>query len=345
MTLPAPESTRMFTEAAEAGTVVSRQRAANTGRIADLAGRLRRRTPSAVLTCARGSSDHAATFAKYLIETRLGVLTSSQAPSVASVYGAALRADGALCLAISQSGKSPDLLATVEAAKRAGADAAALVNVEDSPLARLADSVIPLAAGPELSVAATKSYIAAIAAIIDLVAAWTGDEALDEALGHAPAQLERAWAADWSPLVNHLHEARGLYVIGRGIGLGIAQEAALKFKETCGLHAEAFSAAEVRHGPMALVGPGFPLLVFRQSDETESSIDDLVAEVVARGGEVLVAGPAAKGAHHLPHVDAHPAIEPMLQIQSFYRAANALSIARGFNPDTPPHLAKVTETV
>lgn len=345
MILLVPESTTMFAEAGQSGAVVAAQRTANADRIAALAGSLRDRPPAAVLTCARGSSDHAATFAKYLIETRLGVVTSSQAPSIASVYGVAPRATEALCIAISQSGKSPDLLATVEAAKAAGAWSAALVNVEDSPLAQLADSVVPLGAGPELSVAATKSYIAALAALIDLVAAWSGDAELAGALDAAPAQLEQAWAADWSPLVEHFREVRGLYVIGRGLGLGIAQEAALKFKETCGLHAEAFSAAEVKHGPMALVGPGFPLLVFRQSDETESSIDDLVSEVVARGGEVLVAGPAAKGAIQLPSVSAHPAIEPMLQIQSFYRAANALSVARGFNPDTPPHLAKVTETV
>jgi glutamine---fructose-6-phosphate transaminase (isomerizing) len=204
---------------------------------------------------------------------------------------------------------------------------------------------VPLLAGPELSVAATKSYIASLAAIIDLVTAWSEDAVLADALAAAPALLRQAWEADWSPMVEQLHHARGLYVIGRGIGLGVAQEAALKFKETSGLHAEAFSAAEVKHGPMALVGPGFPLLVFRQSDETEGSIDDLVAEGVARGGEVLVVGPSAKGAITLPSIGAHPVIEPMLQIQSFYRAVNALSVARGFNPDKPPHLSKVTVTV
>jgi glucosamine--fructose-6-phosphate aminotransferase (isomerizing) len=134
-------------------------------------------------------------------------------------------------------------------------------------------------------------------------------------------------------------------VVGRGLGLGIAQEAALKFKETCGLHAEAFSAAEVRHGPMALVGPGFPLVVFRQSDQTEASIEALVEEVVGRGGEVFLAGPPVPGAVVLPTVQAHPVLEPMLQIQSFYRAVNALSIKRGFDPDRPPHLRKVTETL
>lgn len=345
MTVMNPESTKMFAEAGEAAAVVAAQRAENADRLAAVGQRLRGNPPAAVLSCARGSSDHAATFAKYLIETHLGVVTASLAPSVASVYGASPRAADALCLAISQSGKSPDLLATVRAAKEAGAYCAALVNVADSPLAGLADAFVPLLAGPELSVAATKSYIASLAAIIGLVAAWSEDAELADALAAAPALLRQAWEADWSPMVERLHDARGLYVIGRGMGLGIAQEAALKFKETSGLHAEAFSAAEVKHGPMALVGPGFPLLVFRQSDETESSIDDLVAEVVARGGEVLVAGPGAKGAITLPSIAAHAVIEPMLQIQSFYRAVNALSVARGFNPDKPPYLAKVTETV
>lgn len=335
----------MFAEAAHAPSVIAMQRAANAACVAALAERLRALPPPAVLTCARGSSDHAATFAKYLIETRLGIITASQAPSIASVYGVAPRAEALLCVAISQSGRSPDLLATVEYLRRAGAHVVALVNDEESPLADMADSVLPLRAGPELSVAATKSYIATLAAITDLVAAWSEDAELADALSEAPALLEQAWQLDWSALVERLRNCRGLYVIGRGLGLGIAQEAALKLKETCGLHAEAFSAAEIRHGPMALVGPGFPLLVFRQSDETREGIDDLIADVVAHGGEVMVAGPAVGGAIALPAPRAHPAIEPMLQIQSFYRAANALSLARGLDPDTPPHLAKVTETV
>jgi glucosamine--fructose-6-phosphate aminotransferase (isomerizing) len=134
-------------------------------------------------------------------------------------------------------------------------------------------------------------------------------------------------------------------VVGRGLGLGVAQEAALKLKETCGLHAEAFSAAELRHGPMALVGPDLPLLVFRQSDQTEASIDEAVEAARMRGADVLVAGGEANGAALLPSLRNHPAIEPMLQIQSFYRAAVRLSILRGFDPDRPPHLAKVTETM
>jgi glutamine---fructose-6-phosphate transaminase (isomerizing) len=340
-----PNQTRMFAEAAEAADAVERQLAANADTLAALVERLHAAPPRGVVTCARGSSDHATTFGRYLVETRLGLMTSSASPSVASVYGASPDYSDMLAIGISQSGKSPDIVATLRAAREAGAHALALVNVADSPLAADADTCLPLHAGPEISVAATKSYIAAVAGLVHLVARWSGDEVLHEALAESPALLRQAWEADWSPLIDRLADARGLYVIGRGLGFGIAQEAALKFKETCGLHAEAFSAAEVRHGPMALVGPGFPLLVFRQGDATADGVDELVADVVARGGEVLVSGGHVPGAIQLPHPAAHPAIEPMLQIQAFYRAANALSLRRGFDPDRPPQLAKVTETI
>jgi glutamine---fructose-6-phosphate transaminase (isomerizing) len=338
-------NTKMFHEAGEAAAVVRRQLAGNQTALSALAGQLRADPPRGVLTCARGSSDHAATFGKYLIETRLGVLTTSAAPSISSVYGAAADLTGMLAIGISQSGKSPDILSAMRAAKQGGARTVALANTADSPLAEEADTFLPLHAGPEISVAATKSYIASLAALLHLVGEWAGDGELLEALHAAPALLERAWEADWSPMVDRLERAQGLYVIGRGLGFGIAQEAALKFKETCGLHAEAFSAAEVRHGPMALVGPDFPLLVFRQGDETADGVDELVAEVVARGGDVLVSGGEVPGAIQLPHPTAHPAIEPMLQVQAFYRAVNALSLRRGLDPDRPPLLAKVTETV
>jgi glutamine---fructose-6-phosphate transaminase (isomerizing) len=338
--------TKMFSEAGQAGEVVARQIAANADAVRHLAEQLRVHRPRGVLTCARGSSDHAATFAKYLIETRLGVLTTSAAPSIASVYGATPDFRDMLAIGISQSGKSPDILATIRAAKQGGAQTVALVNVADSPLAQDVDVALPLHAGPEISVAATKSYIASLAGILNLVAHWSNDGALCEAVAASPALLAEAWECDWTAMVERLSYARGLYVIGRGIGFGVAQEAALKFKETCGLHAEAFSAAEVRHGPMALVGPDFPLLVFRQADETADGIDELVADVIARGGEVLVCGQGEVArATRLPSPRAHPAIEPMLQIQSFYRAANALSLRRGFDPDRPPQLAKVTETI
>jgi len=337
--------TRMYREAAQAGSTVRVQLETNATPMRELGAELRKLAPRAVVTSARGSSDHAATFAKYLIETRAGVLTSSAAPSLSSVYGASQDLRGVLFLAISQSGKSPDLLATVENAKASGAYVVALCNSPDSPLSRTAHYAIDLCAGSETSVAATKSYIASLSAIVHLLASWTEDRELLDALEQSPAQLEQSWALDWSHAIPALQPAVNLFVVGRGYGLGIAQEAALKFKETCGLHAEAFSAAEVRHGPMALVGKGFPVLAFSQNDDTRGGIEAMVRDFIDRGANVLLAGTRVAGSINLPVIAAHPVVEPMLMIQSFYRLAATLAIARGFNPDVPPHLRKVTETI
>ena len=338
--------TRLSREAAEAPAVVRAQLAANAALMRSLAERLRRAPPRAVVTLGRGSSDHAATFARYLVETRLGVMTASGAPSVSSVYEAAPALEGALCLAISQSGRSPDILAAAEAARAAGALVVALVNDAASPLAELAEITAPLRAGPELSVAATKSYVAALSAIVQLVALWSGDAKLLNALEGLPGLLERAWALDWSAAIAPLHEAQSLYVLGRGLGFGIAEEAALKLKETCGLHAEAFSAAEVRHGPMALVGPGFPVLAFAQGDETREGVEAATAAAAAQGAPVLKAGGAAqRGVVSLPTEPACAVLEPIAYALSFYRLVNALALARGLDPDLPPHLSKITETL
>jgi glucosamine--fructose-6-phosphate aminotransferase (isomerizing) len=338
-------ATHMFREAGQAAQAVADQTARNRESATALGVRLRALAPRAVVTCARGSSDHAATFAKYLIETRTGVLTASAAPSVSSLYGARPNLRDCLFLAISQSGRSPDLVAAAEAAKAAGAMVVALVNADDTPLAGVADHALPLWAGPEQSVAATKSYIASLAAIVHLVAAWTEDASLQAGLAAAPALLEKAWSLDWSGALPVLESASHLYVIGRGVGLGIAQEAALKCKETCRLHAEAFSEAEVRHGPQALLRPHFPALLLGQSDETRPGVETLARDLVARNVDVLLAGAEAPGAIVLPTLDAHPVIQPLLLAQSFYRLANQLSIARGCDPDQPPHLRKVTETM
>jgi len=340
-----PACTRMFLEASEGAAVVRTQLDHNRERARALGARLRASPPRAVITCARGSSDHAATFAKYLFETRAGVLTASAAPSIASVYRARQELRDCLFIAISQSGRSPDLMATVASAKEAGALTVAMVNDEDSPLAAMVDFALPLCAGEERSVAATKSYLASLAALVHLAAEWTQDAALAQALAAAPGDLERAWLIEWPEALEILRPASHLYVIGRGVGLGIAQEAALKCKETCGLHAESFSAAEVRHGPQALLHGDFPALIFAQDDETRAGIEDLARELVARNVDVMLAGAAVEGAIGLPVIASHPVIEPLLVAQTFYRLANALAIARGCDPDKPPHLRKVTETL
>lgn len=335
----------MLREAAEAARAVATQLRANRDLVAQVAEAVRAFAPRAVVTCGRGSSDHAATYAKYLIEIHTGLQVSSAAPSVSSVYAARPDLREVLFIAISQSGKSPDLVLAATHAREAGALVLAFVNADDSPLGSVAHHRIPLHAGIEASVAATKSYIASLAAVLHLVSAWTADAALGSAVEELPDALAAAWSLDWSAAIPRFRSADSLYVVGRGLGLGIAQEAALKFKEACGLHAEAFSAAELRHGPMALVKPGFPVLVFVQDDETRASAPALVRTLGEAGADLVLAGLEVPGALALPVRRAHPAIEPMLLIQSFYRLAVAVALARGRDPDRPPHLSKITETV
>ena len=341
-----PEQTLMHAEAAEAAEVAQRQLGELGGRIERLGRTLRELDPPLVITCARGSSDHAATFAKYLIETRVRTPVASFAPSTSSIYGTNWRKlNGTLFLAISQSGKSPDLIASARAARDAGAFVVAIVNEADTPLAEVAEATIPMLAGPERSVAATKSFIASLLVLSHVVQAWTQDDDLRVGLSQKPELLSKAWALDWSPALATLQHATNLYVIGRGLTLGIAQEAALKLKETCGLHAEAYSAAEVRHGPMAIVGEGFPVLMLAPNDEAGEAFSPLAQEFAARGARVLMAGGAALGAQSLPTLGgAHPALAPITTILAFYRLGARLSLARGLDPDRPPHLQKVTET-
>jgi len=217
-----------------------------------LGSRLRSSPPRFVVTCARGSSDSAASYAKYLIELSLGIVVASVGPSVSSVYRARLRMRDALFLAISQSGRSPDLLALAQDARAEGAVTVAIVNDAASPLAATCEVVLPLHAGEEKSVAATKTYVASLAAVLQMVAAWSDSATLRDAVAKLPAALRFALAIDWRQTVDLFTGIRDLYVVGRGVGYAAAQEAALKFKETCGLHAEAVSAAELMHGPLAL---------------------------------------------------------------------------------------------
>jgi glutamine---fructose-6-phosphate transaminase (isomerizing) len=341
----AAEGTLMFEEAADASNAVRAQLQQGSGAMRALGAKLRQLNPRAVITCARGSSDHAATYAKYLIETHAQVLTASAAPSVSSVYGITQDVRGCLFVAISQSGRSPDLLASVASAKASGATVLALSNSADSPLMAAADLIIELNAGPEKSVAATKSYLASLAAIARLVAAWTEDSELDAALAELPDLMDRSWALDWSAALPELQASENLYVVGRGLGLGAAQEVALKCKETCGIHAEAFSSAELRHGPYTLLRKGFPALLLAQQDATRPGIEALAIELGRRGVPVLLAGANAAGSILLPAIEVAAELAPILLVQSAYRMIASLAVRRGLDPDRPPHLYKITETV
>lgn len=332
-----PATTAMFAEAASAADGIERQLVQNAATLAALAAALRDQPPPFVITCARGSSDHAATYAKYLFETRLGWMTASAAPSVSSIYHATPAMRGALFIALSQSGRSPDLVATLTMARKQGARTLAIVNDASSPLAQNAEFVLPLHARTETSVAATKSYIGMLFTILWLVETVRGENT--EWVAALPAQTRAAWDLDWSALVSRFRDASSLFVLGRGPGLGVAQEAALKFKETAAIHAEAFSAAEVRHGPMALAAAGMPMLVFDAGDEASAEVARFVDYAEGLGCDLLVTG------RDLPEIRAHSLVQPILQVQSFYRAVCTIACLRGRDPDAPPFLSKVTATV
>jgi glucosamine--fructose-6-phosphate aminotransferase (isomerizing) len=335
----------MLQEALEAPAAVSRQLAHDDAAYADFGALLRESVPTSMLTVARGSSDHAAHFMAYLIMARLGKLVTSLPMSLVTLYQSQIDCRGLAAFAFSQSGQSPDLVAPMRFFTEGGATTAAFVNDAASPLAHAARWVFPLHAGEEASVAATKSFIAQLVAGARLVAAWEDDLALHSALAGLPGVLARATRADWRPAVDALVDADRLFVIGRGTGLPIALEAALKFKETCGIQAEAFSGAEVRHGPMALIDEGYPLLVFAPRGPAQPGLLALADEMRGRGARVLLAAPAGTPGAELAIVEtASVELDPISAIQSFYPMVEALAQARGMNPDRPRHLAKVTRT-
>ncbi len=352
---------RMRDEALQAPQAVAALLAAEPAAWRTLARELAAQPPQALLTVARGSSDHAASYASYLTMARLGRLVSSLPMSLITLYPPRLRCAGVLALAWSQSGQSPDLVVPLQHIAAGGGRTLALVNDTASPLARAAQRVLALHAGPETSVAATKSCINQFVAGARLVAAWAraearlgaaaqdgDDRAFERALQTLPAALRQAVQADWAPGLAALTGARQLYVIGRGTGLPAAQEMALKFKEVCGLQAEAWSGAEVQHGPMALVQRGFPMLVLAPRGPAQAGLLALAAQMQARGAQVLLAAPADTpdaAAVRLPLAGTgHPDLDPVSLLQSFYLGVEALARARGHHPDRPPHLHKVTRT-
>jgi len=338
-------TSRMLEEARQAPEAVARLLAHDTPAYAELGQALRAQPPQAMLTVARGSSDHAAHYMAYLVMARLGRLVTSLPMSLITLYQSRLQCEGLVSLAFSQSGQSPDLVAPTRFFRSGGGRTVAFVNDAASPLAQAAQWCLPLHAGIEQSVAATKSYIAQLVAGARFVTEWQDDDALKAALQRLPQVLERAAQIHWDAAVEALCDADRLFVIGRGTGLAIAMEAALKFKEVCGIQAEAFSGAEVKHGPMALVEEGYPLLVFAPHGPAQAGLLALADEMRQRGARVLLAAPAGTPGSELPLAGTdNEDLDPISAIQSFYPMVETLARARGADPDKPRHLAKVTRT-
>ncbi|MEL6680184.1 MAG: SIS domain-containing protein [Pseudomonadota bacterium] len=330
--------TRMRAEIAEIPEAIARLvDGAPTEALAAAAEALRRRDPVAILTIGRGSSDHAATYLKYAIEITAGRPVASIGPSVASVFGAQLRVDAMAALAISQSGTSADIVALAGALRQAGADVFALTNSVESPLARTAHHPVDIVAGPERAVAATKSFVSSIVAGLRVLALWTGEAALERALCRLPTRVEAALAVEWGDVGAAMAEAQSLMILARGPALGLAAEAALKTMETCGVHASAYSAAEILHGPSTLLTDGFPVLVLGRGSVPKDGLGPTLERLEAQGAKVIL--PPSPGPTE------HPLTDPLLEIARFYALIEAEARRRGRNPDEPAFLRKETSTV
>jgi glucosamine--fructose-6-phosphate aminotransferase (isomerizing) len=335
----------MYQEALSAGDCVAQQLAQDADRYAELGRALRSTNFHSAVTVARGSSDHASSYLAYLIMARMGRLVTSLPMSLITLYKSPLVTRDTLAVSISQSGQSPDVVEPIRYFRDGGATTVALVNDASSPLAQAAEWTMPLHAGKEQSVAATKSFIASMVAGARLVAEWQNDPELKNGIAALPDALRAASQADWSAAIEVLAPARNIMVVGRGISFPVALESALKFKETSALQAEAFSGAEIKHGPMALIEEGYPLLIFATRGPAQAGLVALADEMRGRGARVLLAAPSDITSRDLTlPTAAIPDLDPIAAIQAFYMMAAQLSEARGLDPDKPRHLSKVTKT-
>jgi glutamine---fructose-6-phosphate transaminase (isomerizing) len=299
--------------------------------------------PRVIVFCGRGSSGQVGVYLRYLFETRLGLLASTAAPSVVTAYQRPPDMRGTLFIVVSQSGHSPDLVTATQIARKFGALTLAIVNDEKSPAAAASELVLPIGAGTEYAVAATKTVALSMIAGAKLVAALAHDDDLNDGLRHLPLRLSGALECDWSAWASSAASAAATFVVGRGYSLGCVREIALKVAEILRVPALGYSAAELRHGPRASITPATPVLVLRQNDETAAAVDDLVHELNDAGEKVFTAG-GAMGT--LPWIaDGHPVFDPVLMLIPAYRAIEGVARRRGFDPDNPPYLSKVTRTL
>ncbi len=327
----------MEQEARSVPEIIKQQLKDNEPLVKALAKQLKEKPYKFAMVIGRGSSDHAGVFAKYLLEIELGLPTFAAAPSVSSVYNKQLSLHEGIAIIISQSGRSPDILAQARMAKDAGAFCIALVNDETAPVKDIVDVFIPLRAGEEKAVAATKSYLATLSALLQITAYWKQDAKLISSLIDLPQSLQQVIESKQQLTTESVAEYRNLIVLGRGIGMGICKEIALKLKEVCCIHAEAFSSAEFLHGPVTLVQTQLKLLDVSVADEAFESHKTQVNEVKQRGGDITLL--------HQVCNKLHPRLAPLAVLQRFYIDVAAIAIAKGINPDEPAGLKKVTQTL
>jgi glutamine---fructose-6-phosphate transaminase (isomerizing) len=322
-------------------------------RVRGVASELRARAPRLITTLARGSSDNAVTFFGYLAAQTLGLPVASLPPSLLSVYGTPLQLGGSLCVGVSQSGESSDVVEGLAGTKRAGAVTLALCNDADSTLAAAADYTLLQGAGREQAVAASKTFSSQMLLLALLVAHWSEDAGLLAALGDVPERIAALLDGPQEALQHlalQLTGAHSCYVLGRGLSYAPALETALKLKETCYLHAEAYSSAEFQHGPLAAVNPSDPVLMLALADRTEPANLGAARKLREANAALSVVTSSAAlraeadAALTLP-VGLHPVTEAFVMVIMGQLLALYLASAKGLDPDAPRHLNKVTKTL
>jgi glucosamine--fructose-6-phosphate aminotransferase (isomerizing) len=340
------DQTQMRREVLEIPVAVDRLLQRGGDDIRRAADAVRTRSPSHMISVARGSSDHVATYLKYGSELLMGTPIASVGPSIASIYKRKLNLEGSVCLSVSQSGQSPDIVEMARMARSGRALSIAITNNIDSPLAQIADHALDLHAGPEHSVAATKTFVNSAVAGIWLLAEWAEDDALLSAIHDLPSKLEKAVNTDWPAFREALVGRNSVFCLGRGPAYAISNEAALKFKETCQIHAESYSSAEVLHGPVSIVDAGFPVIAFAAQDEAEHALTAVADEIAGKGAAVYATSTKVRQATALTAIrTGHALTDPIALIASFYAMVERTAASRGINPDAPRHLRKVTETM
>lgn len=347
-----PPSLRLFDEIAEQPEVAARLLVTAAPGMRTLAREVRDRGIDLVVIAGRGTSDHAALYAQYVLGVRHGMPVALATPSLHTLYGAAPRFGNALVLGISQSGASPDIVAVIESARRQGAVTAAITNVPGSPLAAAANHVVDLAAGDERSVAATKTYTAELLAIAMLSAELGGDAAAQASLADVPGVLARALDARETAARIAADQA-GIdraVVLGRGFGYATAREWSLKLKELAQVAADPYSAADFAHGPRALVDAGSAAFLCVAPGATRDALvaegmrlrDESGADLLLLTGDPIA---AAIGRWVLPVPAGLPEwLEPIAAIVPAQLHAAHLALARGLDPEAPRGLSKVTLT-
>ena len=308
-----------------------------------VANRIRQADPRVVVISGRGSSANAGTLLRYLFEARAGLLVSTSAPSVMTTYGQSIDMRNAVFIVISQSGRSPDLVMGAQSARKNGALTIAIVNDLTSPLALACELPLPMGAGLERSVAATKSVVLSMVISVQLVASLTSDDELNEKIKRLPQRFSDALACDWSPWSSSLAAARAAFVVGRGFGLGPAREIGLKVTEAMRIPTLSYSAAEVMHGPLACASAEIPFLVLRQNDGSSAMVDALIAELRVRKLNVFSAGDPTGVLPWIGNDD--PICDAITMLLPAYATIEQAARARGFDPDNPPNLSKITETM